>query len=413
MSSRKIVFGFLLTFWTFLNAAAQPELTRDSVMKITKRVAVSRASIGGYDWIYGTFCTGYMAIYATTGERSYLDKLVNWGKGIAWKPGDGNPYTTNADNQCCCQTYCEAYLAEPIPANVNRYGIWKADWDSIAVKGNPRGRTLWSWEDALFMAPAAVSMLGKITGDTRYYDTLSAYWWDVADLLYDSTYHLYYRDAGSKGSRYNNLPVFWGRGCGWVAAGYARVLAYMPENYAGRAKHEKQFRDFCGAIFKCQGSDGLWRTDLLSPSRYPAPEMSSTAFYCFAFAWGVNNGLLDRDTFALAAKKAWSGMVRYVTASGSLTNVQAEGTGPAAPGNGTTPYAEGGFMLAGCEMYKLLKPVEARRGIDETKIIPGARKGTLRFDCHGAPKLFAAGALSKNDCYGLTGKKLGRKVSSR
>jgi unsaturated rhamnogalacturonyl hydrolase len=353
---QKILFisAGILLFATI--ASAQPELTADSIIKITRKVASYRT---GYarDWIASTCCTGVMALYQTTQDTQYLNKMVKWGQAGNWMPADGNPFTTNADHQCCCQTYCETYLAQPADANKNRYGIWKADWDSIIFKMKPAGRVLWSWEDALFMAPPAVAMLGTITGDAQYFDSLSAYWWDASDMLYDTTLHMFYRDASKVNGKYNGVPVFWARGNGWVAAGYARMLKYMPASYTGKQKHIAQFIDLCTAIKSAQGADGLWRTDMLSPTHYPDPEMSGTCFFCFAFAWGVNNGILDKTIFTAAAKKAWSGMVKYVKPDGSITNVQSEGGGPAAVGTATQPYAEGGFMLAGSEMAKLVTGV--------------------------------------------------------
>ena len=397
---------FLSLFCLAAALHAQPELTTDSIMKITKRVAAYRTSIGGYDWIRGAYATGIMALYQTGGEKPYLDKVVSWGNGINWMPGDNNRATTNADNQCCCQTYCEAYLADPVAANAKRYLTWKADWDSIAYIMKPQGRTLWSWEDALFMAPPGVAMLGAITGDSRYFDTLSAYWWDVAGMLYDTTYHLYYRDASKVNGRYNNVPVFWGRGDGWVAAGYARILKYMPKTFSGRAKHEKQFKDMCVALKNCQGTDGLWRSNLLSPSQYPDPEMSGSCFYCYAFAWGVNNGILDKATFGPAAKQAWSGMVKYVKADGSLTNVQPEGGAPGAPGSGTQPYAEGGFMLAGSEMVKLMGFVgTARCSLSPNN--PVRHNGTTLLFNNGRSRHIALPPNASGfEAYDMTGRKL-------
>jgi unsaturated rhamnogalacturonyl hydrolase len=409
MNLTKPLFMALLAFFTAGNLVApsfaQPELTTDSIMKVTKRVAAYRT---GYarDWIYATCCTGVMALYQTSGEKTYLTKMVNWGAAGNWLPADGNRASTNADNQCCCQTYCETYLAEPIAANANRYLTWKADWDSITTIMKPKGRVLWSWEDALFMAPPAVAMLGTITGDIHYFDTLSAYWWDVAGMLYDTTYHLYYRDASKINGRYNNLPVFWGRGMGWVAAGYSRVLKYMPKNYAGRPKHEQQFKDICSALLKCQGSDGLWRSNLLSPSQYPDPEMSGSAFYCYAFAWGVNNGILERATYEPAAKKAWSGMLKYVNADGSIANVQPVGGAPGAPSGGTQPYAEGGVMLAGTELFKLAGGTGTVPASHLTNTTTRRQTDKLFFDggrsFHGALPTNATGF----ELYDMTGKKL-------
>jgi len=64
-----------------------------------------------------------------------------------------------------------------------------------------------------------------------------------------------------------------------------------------------------GAIVPLQGSDGLWRADLLNAARFPAGEASGSGFFTFALAWGIQHGILSRDVYLPVVRKGWSGLV--------------------------------------------------------------------------------------------------------
>jgi unsaturated rhamnogalacturonyl hydrolase len=178
---------------------------------------------------------------------------------------------------------------------------------------------------------------------------------DHVKLLYDPEEHLYFRDASYLGKHEaNGRKLFWSRGNGWVMGGIARVLDYMPKNYPARPKYVAQFREMAAAVIKVQGEDGLWRSGLLDPQAYPLPEASGSAFIAYALAWGVNQGILDRNTYAPAARKAWAGLLTHVYADGRLGCIQPVG---AAPGQFKTTssfvYGVGAFLLAGSQMQRL------------------------------------------------------------
>src|SRR5690348_7015447 len=59
-------------------------------------------------------------------------------------------------------------------------------------------------------------------------------------------------------------------------------------------------------LITLQAADGFWRSDLLNTNAFPTPESSGTAFFCFALAWGMNHGVLDRATYLDSARRAWS-----------------------------------------------------------------------------------------------------------
>ena len=89
-------------------------------------------------------------------------------------------------------------------------------------------------------------------------------------------------------------------------------------------------------VVQLQSSDGHWYVSMLDPNAYPAPEMSSTAFFCYALWWGINSGIIDKNTYLVPATRAWQAIVRNVHKNGMLGSVQAVGEKPEAITTGMT-----------------------------------------------------------------------------
>jgi rhamnogalacturonyl hydrolase YesR len=168
--------------------------------------------------------------------------------------------------------------------------------------------------------------------------------------LYDEEAHLFWRDV-----RYLNTNTFWSRGNGWVIAGTARVLEYLPETDTERAKYEQLFKDMAAALLPLQGEDGFWRSDLLNADAFPNPESSGTSFFVFGMAWGINRGLLDRETYLPVVLRGWTALASVaVNDAGRLGWVQQVGFAPdTATESDTHDYAAGALLLAGSEMLEL------------------------------------------------------------
>jgi len=213
----------------------------------------------------------------------------------------------------------------------------------------------WSWCDALFMGPPALAALSKATGEIKYLDLTDRLWWKTAEYLYDKDEHLFYRD-----SRYfnkkekNGTKVFWSRGNGWVMGGLVGVLQNMPTSYPTRPRWNQQFKEMAKKIASLQQADGTWHASLLDPASFPVKETSGTGFYCYALAWGINNGLLDAKTYAPVTLKAWKALTECVHPDGKLGFVQKIGDSPASVGyEDTEVYGVGAFLLAGTEIAKM------------------------------------------------------------
>ena len=331
----------------------RPDLTHAAVHAAMHRVAdwqLERARpYFSTDWTFAALYDGFMAASATLGDAKYEQAMREMGEKLNWQLG---PRPEHADDVAVGQVYLELYRkqkdARILPPLTERFAY------QMGLKDDP-AKPLWWWCDALFMGPPTLARLYKATGRAEYLDFMNREWWITSKLLYDPEEHLYFRDASYLGkNEANGRKLFWSRGNGWVMGGIARVLDYMPKNYPARPKYVAQFREMAAAVIKVQGEDGLWRSGLLDPQAYPLPEASGSAFIAYALAWGVNQGILDRNTYAPAARKAWAGLLTHVYADGRLGCIQPVG---AAPGHfkatSSFVYGVGAFLLAGSQMDRL------------------------------------------------------------
>jgi unsaturated rhamnogalacturonyl hydrolase len=190
--------------------------------------------------------------------------------------------------------------------------------------------------------------LGAATGNAKYFQVLDGMWWDTYAFLWEPKQGLMYRDDMHRNE-------FWARGNGWVIAGTARVLQYLPASDPKHADYVTMLQAMAAALKAIQGADGMWRSNLLVPSQYPNPETSGSGLMTYGIAWGLNNGVLDRATYLPVAQKAWQGLTTVVDANGLVGYCQPVGAGPAAAtATSTAPFCVGAWLLGASEMAKLL-----------------------------------------------------------
>ena len=309
-------------------------------------------------WTWGAFYTGLMAYSRMAENPKYHDYLMAMGKRFDWKPAKR---IYHADDHCVSQTYLELYMRHHDPAMLKptqeRMDYILAHPSTNDMHFKVKGATdRWSWCDSLFMSPPVWVRLYAAAGDERYLDYMNREWWNTTAFLYDTNEHLYFRDSTYFDKREaNGRKVFWSRGNGWVIAGIARVLDYLPPDRSERARFEKLFVEMANRILECQQPDGLWRASLLDPESYPMKETSGSGFFIFALAWGVNHQLLERARFEPAIVRGWTALVECVDADGKLTHVQPVGADPKHfDPSSSDVYGGGAFLLAGSELYKLV-----------------------------------------------------------
>ncbi|HYW94755.1 MAG TPA: glycoside hydrolase family 88 protein [Bacteroidales bacterium] len=300
-------------------------------------------------WIPSSFYPGLMAQYRVSHDEKYLKMAELWAGATNYTLA---PRFRHADDHLCGSTYLDLYEIE---GKDYMLAPTKEQFDSILKVNTMSGREDWHWADALFMAPPTWAKLGRITGDRRYYDFLNTQFFDAITPIYDKEDSLFYRDKRFIEKRSaNGKKIFWARGNGWVVAGLARILKNLPPDDPYRGKYEELLKEMSTRLLELQGDDGMWRASLLDPVEFPMKESSGTAFFCYGMAWGINNGILDKDQFLPAVLNAWEGLCQSVNDYGRLCYVQPGGASPVEfPERYTNAYAVGGFLLAGEQMIEL------------------------------------------------------------
>lgn len=314
-------------------------------------------------WTRGVYYEGLMSLYKIKPQKAYLDYAVSWGEFHKWGLRNGIK-TRNGDDQCCGQTYIDLYLMDKKEERIRDI---KASMDNLV---NSDKVDDWSWIDALQMAMPVFAQLGVIYNDNRYYEKMFAMydysknkhgdkglfnpeeglWWR------DKDFDPPYKTPGGKN-------CYWSRGNGWVVAALVRVLEIMPKDAPHRDEYMSMYLTMMKALLPLQRADGFWNVSLTDESDFGGKELSGTALFVYGMAWGINNGLLEKEKYYPSVAKAWNGMMKdCVHPNGFLGFVQSTGKMPS-DGQPVTyekvpdfeDFGLGCFLLGGTEVYKLKK----------------------------------------------------------
>lgn len=369
----------------------QEPLTSHSVKSLTKKVAdwqiahheeqgkyraiprnppdwANRNRYHDLEWHHGALYAGMDQWREIADDPKYTEWLRQIGERNEWELHQ-RPY--HADDHTVGQFYLSFYEQYQQPRMMSPTKA-RFDW----ILDNPKNGTLdwlaedthahdrWGWCDALFMAPPVWARLAKITGEEKYLEFMDKEYHVTYDLLWSEKDHLFWRDSSYfTQSEKNGEDIFWARGNGWVFGGLALMIPDLPKNWEGRPFYIDLFKKMANRLQSIQREDGTWSMGLLGGTEgYPEIETSGTSFFTFGLAWGINQGILDRDTFRPTIMKAWRALQDAVNDEGMLGYVQPVG---AAPGDSfkdfTEVYGTGAFLAAGTELYKMLKEEEVTK----------------------------------------------------
>lgn len=328
-----------------------------AVMPYYSRKKVYESNI----WTRAVYYEGLMALYSIYPDNRYYDYAVRWADFHKWGMRRDDTTTRNADNYCCSQTYIDLYRLEPHPERL-RKTIALCDM----LINTPQVED-WTWIDAIQMGMPVLVKLGTLKGDARYYEkAYEMYAWarnTLAGGLYNQKEGLWWRDASfvPPYKEPNGEDCYWSRGNGWVVAALVRVLQELPADAAHRALYIEDLKAMCKALKACQRKDGFWNVSLHDETNFGGKEVTGTALFVYGMAWGINNGILDRDEYLPVVAKAWNAMAdEAVHENGYLGYVQ--GTGKEPKDGQPVAYdskpdfedfGTGCFLLAGSEVYKL------------------------------------------------------------
>ena len=142
----------------------------------------------------------------------------------------------------------------------------------------------------MYMITIVQTQAYRVTGDRKYIDRAAREMVMYLDEL-QCPNGLFYHAP--------DVPFYWGRGNGWMAAGMAELLSSLPEDSEYRPRILHGYRTMMKSLKKYQSSNGLWHQLLDHPD-----------------CWLETSG---------SARKAWMAMVKYIDENDNVKSV-CEGT---------------------------------------------------------------------------------------
>ena len=312
-------------------------------------------------WTRTVYYEGLLALYSIYPDTEYYAYAYQWGDFHKWGMWRGTT-TRHADNYACGQVYIDMYNLCPKPEillNVK---------SNLNMLVNTPQINEWWWIDAIQTGMPGFAKMGKLTGEQKYFDKM----WQMYEYtrnqhgehgMFNQKDGLWWRDQDFDPpyKEPNGEDCYWSRGNGWVYAALVRVLDEIPANEVHRQDYINDFLTMSKAIKACQREDGFWNVSLHDPNHFGGKELTGTSLFVYGMAWGIRNGLLDRDEYLPIVLKAWNAMVKdAVHPDGFLGYVQGTGKEPK-DGQPVTydskpdfdDFGTGCFLLAGSEIYKL------------------------------------------------------------
>ncbi len=233
--------------------------------------------------------------------------------------------------------------------------------DGNFARNSPQKNTVWL--DDMYMSVPAIVNMGKLTGDTKYYDEAVKQVLLFADKMFIKGKGLF-RHGWVEGM--TDHPSFhWGRANGWAILTMVEVLDVLPQNYPNRNKILALLQQHIRGLSALQSGEGFWHQLLDKNDSYL--ETSCTAIYAYCIAHAINKGWVDPLAYGPIATLAWNAVSTKVNQQGEVEGT-CVGTGMAfdpafyyyRPTNNYAAHGYGPVLLAGAEMIQLAKLFPAK-----------------------------------------------------
>lgn len=228
--------------------------------------------------------------------------------------------------------------------------------DGTLARNRPQKNTLWL--DDLYMAVPALSQMGKLTGDNKYFDDAVKQVKQFVKRMFNKDKNLYIHGWVEKMEAHPEF--FWARANGWALMAKIELLDVLPANHPGHQFVLEQLRAHVKGLVSYQSGTGFWHQLIDRIDSYK--ETSATAIYTYCIARACNKGWLDPMTYGPAAILGWNAVSTKVNEKGQVEGT-CVGTGMAfdpafyyyRPVNVYAAHGYGPVLLAGSEIILLLK----------------------------------------------------------
>ncbi|MDQ0638746.1 unsaturated rhamnogalacturonyl hydrolase [Pedobacter sp. W3I1] len=166
------------------------------------------------------------------------------------------------------------------------------------------------WIDDMYMITIVQAQAYKVTGDKKYIDRAAKEMVLYLDELQRPNGLFYHAP---------DVPFYWGRGNGWMAAGMTELLRLLPKDNKDRPRILKGYVTMMKSLKDYQRPGGMWNQLIDEPDCWA--ETSGSAMFTYALISGVKHGWLDKQEYAPVARKAWLALVPYINEKGDVAEV--------------------------------------------------------------------------------------------
>lgn len=309
-----------------------------------------------FGYSQGVGCQAMLDVWKQTGDRKYLDYVINWADTVINDKGEIHLYKV------------ETYNLDYIKPGTVLFDVWKQtgkekyklamDLLVNQLKNHPRTHegAFWHkliyqhqiWLDGLYMASPFLAEYAVTFNRPELIDDVVNQFIVCAKHTYDVKTGLYYHAWDeSKNQHWANKetgqsPNFWGRSIGWWFMALVDVLDYIPAEHPQRPELIKMINGLAETLPKYQDKTGLWY-QVLDKGAVGGNylEASVSSMFMYGYAKAVNKGYIDKK-YRAVAEKAYNGLMKTLivkNADGTLTLTKC----CAVAGLGGHPYRDGSF----------------------------------------------------------------------
>ena len=166
------------------------------------------------------------------------------------------------------------------------------------------------WIDDMYMITIIQSQAYRATGKQEYIDRAAREMVVYLDSLQQPNGLFFHAP---------DVPFFWGRGNGWMAAGMTELLRCLPDDNPDRPRILKGYLTMMKSLKEYQSESGMWNQLIDAPEFWA--ETSGTAMFAYAMITGVKCGWLPSEEYGPAARKAWLALVSHIDDWGDVAEV--------------------------------------------------------------------------------------------
>lgn len=228
--------------------------------------------------------------------------------------------------------------------------------DGTLARNRPLPNTIWL--DDLFMSVPALAQMGKLTGESKYYNDAVKQVLLFSQRMFNEEKNLFMH--GWVQDMEPHPQFHWARANGWAVMTLVELLEVLPKEHQGYEPVLKLLQAHVKGLASYQSGTGFWHQLLDRNNSYL--ETSATAIFTYSIARAINRGWIDKQAYGPMVLLAWNAVATKVNEKGQVEGT-CVGTGMAfdpafyfyRPISAYAAHGYGPVLLAGAEMINLLK----------------------------------------------------------